>query len=169
MGKKSKAKANAKKAMEMVNQINEMLDRKRKTPNYNKLVNGKLPDIYIYTDFGPCRRRLINFTNEMKKFVEKYDMKDDKIKIIHINTVVKNILQRQGYDIYDDENERIHTARHVFNDIGVKIVSLARDYDDGIGECWGRLSDSEYIGDALPIRWCVSFGPPTGSDAPVDE
>ena len=169
MGKKTKDKVN-KKAMKMINEINELLDhKKKKTPSYNKIVNGKLKDIYIYTDFGPGCRRLVNFTNEMKKFVELHEMKDDKIKMIHINTVIKNILQRQGYDIYDEDSERFHTSRYVFNDMGCKIVSLARDYEDGIGECWGRLSDSEYIGESLPIRWCVSFGPPTGSDAPVDE
>ena len=166
---KNKGKENNKKALKMINEINEMLDRKRKTPSYNKIVNGKLTDIYIYTDFGPGYRRLVNFTNAMKQFVELHGMKDDKIKMYHINTVIKNILQHQGYDIYDEENERVHTARYVFNDIGCKIVSLARDYEDGIGECWGRLSDSEYIGERLPIRWCVSFGTPTGSDAPVDE
>ena len=61
MGKKTKDKVN-KKAMKMINEINELLDHKKKTPSYNKIVNGKLKDIYIYTDFGPGYRRLVNFT-----------------------------------------------------------------------------------------------------------
>lgn len=168
MGKK--VKENTKKAMKMVNEINGLLEQKRKTPSYNKLINGKLPEIYIYTDFGPGFRRLVNFTVALKQFIELHDMENDKIKMIHINTVIKNILQRQGYDIHDDENERIHAARYIFNDIGCKIVALSRDYDDGIGECWGRLNDSEYIGDGgMTLRWCVSFGVPTSTNLVIDE
>ena len=162
MGKKKNE--STKKALKMVNEINKMLDAgKRKSPSYNKLVNGKLNDLWLYTDFGPGCRRMINFTNELKRFIEKYDLSGDKLKMIHINTVLRNILQKYGYDIMNEDGERCHVARYVFNDIGVKIVTLVREGGDPI---WGRLADAEYT--EQPIRWCIGFTALMGHDAVVD-